>query len=158
MSPHCDLDVSLQLTPWVCSELFVRSSRWAHHAVVAVSSLWVSLLWAQHVSLLWSHCLPHARWDIQIKLTVTIVLAYWAPHYCGSVAPVIMLALLLLKWGKTITNQPNILRCHLHWSGRCYRYITSMHWQTICRYCQWHNGHHNDGPYHRDFYTYASFT
>ena len=29
---------------------------WAHHAAVAVSSLWVGLLWAHSVSYLWSHC------------------------------------------------------------------------------------------------------
>ena len=34
-----ELSMSLQLTPWACCELFVRSSQWAHHAVVAVSSL-----------------------------------------------------------------------------------------------------------------------
>ena len=35
----CELSISLQLTLWACCELFVRSSQWAHHAVVAVSSL-----------------------------------------------------------------------------------------------------------------------
>ena len=36
-------------------------TRWALHAVVAVSSLWVGLLWAHCVSSLWSHCLPHGE-------------------------------------------------------------------------------------------------
>ena len=37
---HCELFISLQLTPWACCELFVRSPWWIHHAVVAVGSLW----------------------------------------------------------------------------------------------------------------------
>ena len=57
----CELSVSLQLTPWACCELFVRSRWWAHHAVVVVSSLSVSLPWAHRVGLLWSHCLPHGE-------------------------------------------------------------------------------------------------
>ena len=40
---HCELVASFPwvciLTLWACCELFVRSSQWAHHAVVAVSSL-----------------------------------------------------------------------------------------------------------------------
>ena len=69
MNSHCELSVSLQLTPWACWELFMRSSLWANHAVVTVSSLWVGLLWAHCVSSLWSHSdvtyLPHSvrfRW------------------------------------------------------------------------------------------------
>ena len=50
-SSHCVLSVSLQLTPWACSELFVISSQWAHHAVAA---LWVGLLLDHCVSSLWS--------------------------------------------------------------------------------------------------------
>ena len=43
---------------------------WAHHAVVAVSSLWVGLLWAHRVSSLWSYndtFVPHGeifRWAL----------------------------------------------------------------------------------------------
>ena len=39
MSSHWELAMCLQLTPWACCELFVRSSWWAQHAMVAVSSL-----------------------------------------------------------------------------------------------------------------------
>ena len=75
---HCELVVSFLLVcnwpwacceldlPWACCEPFVRSSEWAHHAVVAESSLWVGLLWSHCVSTLWSHCLPHSeryRWS-----------------------------------------------------------------------------------------------
>ena len=45
----------------------LRSSRWAQLAVVAVSSLWVGLLWDLPVTSLWSHSLPHSerfRWAL----------------------------------------------------------------------------------------------
>ena len=75
---HCDLTVSLQLTTWACCELFVRSLRLAHHAVVAVSSLWVAnsrkahtklTVWAHLVSSLWAEC-PQNK---------PIVSLMWAP-------------------------------------------------------------------------------
>ena len=62
---HCQLTLRVsEISFWghleVCNshrELAVRSSWWAHHAVVAVSSLWAGLLWAHSVGSLWSHCL-----------------------------------------------------------------------------------------------------
>ena len=51
----CELAMSLQLTPWAYCDLFVRSTQWVHHAVVAVSSLRVGLMWAPCVSSLWSY-------------------------------------------------------------------------------------------------------
>ena len=59
---HSELSMKLQLTLWACCELFVRSSQWVHHTVVAVRSMWqlqthVKLTASSQCELiLWVHC------------------------------------------------------------------------------------------------------
>ena len=55
---------------YFCCELFVISLRWAHNAVVEVSSLWVGLLWAFHISSLWSHCLQLRKKNYEFRILI----------------------------------------------------------------------------------------
>ena len=56
--------------------LFERSSQWAHHAVVAVSSLWVGLLWVHQVSSLWSDS-DASWWDIHVRTSMIQIQSNW---------------------------------------------------------------------------------